>query len=397
MPEDLAGSAGVPARAPGPRLTLTGHTGAVDACAISPDAMLIASAGADIAVRIWDGRTGALLWTLGPIEAVPPALTAAEVPVDPLGRAFEEIARGLGCGIASRAVGLSGDGRYAAQVSDEFLTVWNLTRSAEWDPSIREQLACVSWLGGDESGADKGWVQACWIDEPASVLRVWFALPEASIARADFELEDGTLVEMGERMPGARHVALRPDGGALVAFASAREVMVVPVLDVVSDDAPLASGAPRNTSHLIALAAHDRSAGLDSEGLVFSVGGTHGIVGQGDTASVFSVAAPTAPATPAELLPIPLDGQIVACSVARDRPVGVTACAGFQSAPVCVWDLENRSIIASLPAEGVIDCAISADGRVLVTTSNPWHARERGEDGEDGEGSAGGVVQVWDV
>lgn len=391
MPEDPAGPGGRESRRVlQPRLTLLGHTGAVDACAISADAGLIASAGEDIAVRIWDGRTGALPWTLGPVEAVPPALTPAGAPSggapdDPISRAFEDIARGLGFGIGSRAVGISADGRYAAEVSDEFLTLWSLERSAEWDPSIREQLACVSWPGGAGPDADEAWVQACWIDESASVLRVWFALRGDDVIWADFELEDGVLMEMGERTSGARHLALRPDGGALVAIASARSVTV----------SALPQGRPGNAAHLIALAAHDRSAGLDSEGLVFSVGVTHGIVGQGDAASVFSVAAPATPAVPAtpaaapvELLPITLDGQIVACCVARDRPVGGTACAGSRSAPVCVWDLESRSIIASIPAEDVTDCAISADGHVLVTTSNPGHARERGE---------GGVVQVWDV
>jgi len=38
---------------------LTGHTGAVNSVAFSPDAALIATVSADLTPRLWDARTGA--------------------------------------------------------------------------------------------------------------------------------------------------------------------------------------------------------------------------------------------------------------------------------------------------------------------------------------------------
>ena len=52
-------------RKPGPRLTLKDHSDAIYGLSFHPDGKLLASAGADRAVKVWDVATGKRLYTLG--------------------------------------------------------------------------------------------------------------------------------------------------------------------------------------------------------------------------------------------------------------------------------------------------------------------------------------------
>jgi hypothetical protein len=351
----------------GLRWTLRGHAGSVDACAISADGTLVASGGEDVAVHVWDARSGALLWVLGDVE--PPV----RVPTDPTSVARDTMARATGEGIDTRAIGFSHDGRFLAHVWSEFVTLWSLEESAAWDPELREQLACVSWIYGQKAGQDEGWAQACRVNEAEGRLRVWFALPDDEVVWADFELEDGCLVELGDPASGTRHIAFRPDGGSVVTVAPPAALSVGAVPESLRG--PNAQVVPLN--------AHDRSRGFDSRGVVYSVGNSHGIFGQGAAAYVISMTE-----FPPDRHTISLDGALVACSVARDRPIGVTACMGAHEGSVWVWDLECLEPVRKLAVKDVTDCAISADGRVLVTSSGSQFVREAGVDG---------LVQVWDV
>jgi len=353
--------------AAGLRWTCHGHRGSVDACAVSADGMLVASGGEDAAVRVWDAFSGALLWTLGEPEDVAP------VPADPTSIAREAAVRLMGRGADMRAVGFSHDNRYLAHVWSEFVTLWNLTESAAWDPSGREQLACVSWIYGEGPGHEEGWAQACRVNEAEDHLRVWFALPSDEVVWADFEREDGCLVELGHPVSGTRHIAFRPDGGSVVTIAPPAVLSVGAVPESMKT---LTAGA-------IALNAHDRSHGLDTRGVVFSVGNTHGLFGQGGVAHVASMTE-----FPPRRHAISLDGAIAAAAVARDCPLGVTACIGARAQSVVVWDLERREPVRKLPVEDVTDCGISADGRVLVTSSGSPFVRTA---------AAQGLVQIWDL
>jgi len=116
---------------------------------------------------------------------------------------------------------------------------------------------------------------------------------------------------------------------------------------------------------------------------VIAAGCTHGIFAQGSDALVRPMT--TGSAQPER---IALDGVAVACAVARDRPLGVTACLGARAESVTVWDLERREVLRRLAVADVTDCALSADGRVLVTSSGSQFFGAAGGDG---------VVQVWDL
>jgi WD40 repeat protein len=344
------------------RLTLRGHLGSVDACAISADGSLVASAGKDVAVRVWDARSGVLLWKL----ETPDVPGSASVDADPVEPGIGAWAAGTD--VDTRALGFSADGRFLVHVWSEFVTVWNLAGSAERDPSIREQLACVGWIYSDD---DDAWAQACRIDDAEQCIRIWFALPRDRVVWGDFELEDGTLMELGESVERTRQLAFRPDGGAVATIAPDGEVSV---------RRPRRSERSRSAG-IIPLNAHDRSRGLDQPGSVIAVGSTHGIFAQGGDALVRPMA--TGSLQPGR---IALDGVAVACAVARDRPLGVIACAGARAGSVTVWDLERREVLHRLAVADVTDCALSADGSVLVTSSGSQFFGTAGGDG---------VVQVW--
>ena len=67
-----------------PLFTLPGHTGQVNAVALSPDGRHLLTASHDGAIRIWDAATGSPVksfdWGIGPVTAVafaPDGLTCA--------------------------------------------------------------------------------------------------------------------------------------------------------------------------------------------------------------------------------------------------------------------------------------------------------------------------------
>jgi WD40 repeat protein len=61
---------------------------------------------------------------------------------------------------------------------------------------------------------------------------------------------------------------------------------------------------------------------------------------------------------------------------------------GARAESVWVWDLQRREPVRKLAVENATDCALSADGRVLVTASGSPLVRTAG---------ARGLVQIWDL
>ncbi|WP_437657009.1 AAA family ATPase [Sorangium sp. So ce1182] len=277
--------------------TLEGHSGAVNACAVSPDGQRIVSASYDKTLKVWDLASGKLLSTL---EGHSEEVNACAVSPD-----------------GQRIVSASGD---------ETLKVWDLASGK-----------LLSTLEGRS-----GWVTACAVSPDGQ--RIVSASGDETLKVWD--LASGKLLSTLEGHSGWVYAcAVSPDGQRIVSASSDKTLKV---WDLASGK--LLSTLEGHSGEVIACAVSP-----DGQRIVSA--------SSDKTLKVWDLASGKLLST--------LEGHSVAVLACAVSPDGQRIVSASWDNTLKVWDLDGGKLLSTLEghSEGVYACAVSPDGQRIVSAS----------------------------
>ncbi|WP_437305670.1 TIR domain-containing protein [Sorangium sp. So ce388] len=293
----------------GEERTLSGHSGGVNACAVSPDGQRIVSASYDTTLKVWDLASGKLLSTLE------------------------------GHSVAVNACAVSPDGQRIVSASgDSTLKVWDLASGK-----------LLSTLEG-HSGA----VTACAVSPDGqrivsasdhNTLKVWDLATGELLSTLEGDFEGLSTLEEGHS-GGVTACAVSPDGQRIVSASYDRTLKVW----------DLASGKLLST-----LEGH--SGGVTA--CAVSPDGQRIVSASHDeTLKVWDLASGKLLST--------LEGHsegVTACAVSPD---GQRIVSASDDRTLKVWDLASGKLLSTLEGHsgGVNACAVSPDGQRIVSASD---------------------------
>ncbi len=246
------------------RLTLAGHSGAVECAAVSRDGSIAASGGADHTVRVWDLQSGAALRVLtghtesvGNISLTPDGQWVASASNDgtvrawhiPTGQALPLLA---GHGSPVRRVWLSPDGRRAASSgADDTLRLWTLDGAVNVHTFTFDD--CLLLSVGVTPRLTRAAV-AVWDRSSAACRLAFLNLASLSVITAS-SLHGSSSIEVGISPDGTRAVSLCADHTIRLWDAETGRELATATADIdnvrmvqLSDDAQLVVGSYWDTT-----------------------------------------------------------------------------------------------------------------------------------------------------
>lgn len=314
----------------------TAHTGAVSDVVFTPDSRILATAGADHTVALWDPRGHARLATLTGHDTWLRALalstdgtTLASGGDDAKVSLWDVASRAKTAELtghtgAIREIGFSPDGRMLASASGDRTTIlWDLARHSQIArlPSHRAAVTSVAFSpdGGILATASADHTVVLWDPARGTPLRT-----------------------LTGHAKGLYKVVFSPDGRTLATAADDQTV----ILWDVATGSRLAT-LPGHTSSVIALA-------FSPDGRTLASAGSDATVHLWDTNL--------------RILRARLIGHTTAVYALAFDPTGTMLASAGESGSVILWNTERTSLAGHLDAS-IDDVAFAPDGRTLASTS----------------------------
>src|ERR1051325_3247051 len=305
---------------PIPLFTLSGHTGCVVDCAISPDGTLAATTGQDLTVRIWDLQSAEVLHVLGkPMHL--------HVHRDPQAIARYTLLRMMtGYDGTIRACGFSRDGAHLVSVGPaEAVTIWHVRSGSK---------VC-------EISEIRGRAQACLLTDDLSGLVIFSSNEEDKWIATAYRGDTGERVPADEELRAYEAADVvqaigSPDGRTLV-FVTTKGLPSVQKVPTADEQDVLAQ--------YIWLNRHDRYGGLATKGRALALSSQYLPFSAIRDVHVIDVAS----RRHLHVLEHE-DDVLVDCAVAHAAPVAATSTLKKKT---IVWNLETGREM--MPARGNVD------------------------------------------